>query len=198
MEWTKIFSVVGCALATSAGGVALGYIVAMRLRKLLFVDDDTFMKMLRRTAEQIRSTAGTIPSTTSTRSTEYRVDPNYLLDITGDTLRAIGLGLVTNEEIAAAGDESLAQSKLAFGIIVPLSLLLYALALRLQFSLGVILLIFLIALVSDAVLFIVGIDRFYKHRLELRSLILGSFEKKGLEQMTPTEQTLARAKSIVP
>jgi hypothetical protein len=91
---------------------------------------------------------------------------------------AIGQGLITRDDYNALQNEYLAQSDLSVGLVVPLAFLLFALAMTPQLGewnspwllrgLGV----------MTAVLVILGLDRRHKYRVELQSLILGSWVKK--------------------
>lgn len=81
------------------------------------------------------------------------------------------------------GSETLSQSNLSFGIILPLSLIVYALAFRLELPWMWFPGIALFVLISNAALVVVGVDRRYSYRLGLRSLILGRLEKQQIDRM---------------
>ncbi|MBZ5689665.1 MAG: hypothetical protein LAP86_32105 [Acidobacteriia bacterium] len=105
------------------------------------------------------------------------------MHLSTDASKAIGLGLITKEEASAVANDSLSKSNLSLGLILPLSLFLYAVAFRLQFNAmgfsGAILFVFL----SNAALLVVGLDRLYSYRLGLQSLILGRFEKQQVDRI---------------
>ncbi len=102
---------------------------------------------------------------------EWSVDAKY----------AIGKGLITHQESAALENGSLAQSDLSLGLILPLALLICAVATRFDLKplaygsvlAGVVLL--------TAFLFMIGMERRQHYELELQSLILGNATRKDME-----------------
>jgi hypothetical protein len=170
------------AMITSTLGVALGYFV-----ESLLIDRGPFD----RNAERIRF----FKKNWRFREPRffYEREPLFFKEIEefwhslgslgDDAGRAIGLGLITKEEVAAAGGESLAQSNLAFGLVLPMSLILFATAYRLQLRFIGFMGIAVLVLISNAALVVAGIDRLYSYRLGLLSLILGRFEKQLIDRI---------------
>lgn len=182
MELARIIWALLSAIITSAVGVALGYFVESRL-----IDRGIFDRKAYETRERIEFTVGT---------SRFRKAPPFiatlelwhgLRSLAGDARRAMGLGLITKEEIAAAGSESLAQSNLAFGLVLPLSLFLYTIAFRLQLGSIGFMGIAALVLTSNAALVVAGVDRLYSYRLGLQSLILGRFEKQLIDSINQQE-----------
>jgi hypothetical protein len=95
---------------------------------------------------------------------------------------AIGLGLISKEDVASIENGSLAQSNLALGMIFPLSLLMCSLASRLRVGQFEYLVIGIGVVFATAALFFVGMDRRYRYRSDLRALIIGRWLKSKLEE----------------
>lgn len=105
----------------------------------------------------------------------FRREPQY----------AIGAGLVTKEEIASLEGGNLAQSQLAFGLLLPFSLFICAIAMRLHPSaLALAIVLPFVSLVNTA-LFLAGTDLRLRHEIAVGALILGKLDKMG---GSPTEQ----------
>lgn len=175
MDWILILSTLCLALITSTLGVLIGRLVASRL-----IHPRLLLANTSRTASVLRSLAKLSPM----RYTEIFPENSTrrsLVSLSTDVQRAIGLNLVTQEEIAVAGSESMSQSNLAFGLIFPISLFLYAAAYRMRISVLGRLATLGVVLFSNAALFVVGMERLSTNRLNIQSLILGKLEKQLIE-----------------
>lgn len=157
--WPLIWTIV-----TSALGIFVGCLVeAFLIRKRPFAA---------KAAETVQRIS---------RNRKELVDhPRIVMHLSLDANKAIGLGLITKDEASEIGSDSLSKSNLSFGLILPLSLFLYAVAFRLQFHViafsGVVLL-------SNVALVVVGFEQLYSYKWELQSLILGRFEKQQVDRM---------------
>jgi len=121
---------------------------------------------------------------------------------------AVGKGLITQDEFNAMKNEFFAQSELSVGLIMPLILLASALSywmlpwerIVLAFALGV----------TCGALYMVGLERRFQYRFELKIMILGRWDKameaakkssgssNGGNGAKPTEEKLSIAVDLNP
>jgi hypothetical protein len=183
MELASILWVLLSAITASAVGIALGYFV-----ESILIDRSRFERKAHETADLLAFAARASRFEGAFVFLRTLESPKGLLSLSSDARRAIGLGLITKEEAAAAGSDSLAQSNLAFGLVLPISFILYTMAFRLQFHFVGFIGIAALVLASNAALVIAGVDRLYSYRLGLQSLILGRFEKQLIDSINQQQE----------
>jgi hypothetical protein len=158
-------------MVTSAVGIFVGYFV-----ERFFIHKRPF-------AEKVAETVHRVSLSQRHGSAIERTEDRIVTHLSRDANKAIGLGLITKEEVSAIASDSLSKSSLSFGLVLPLSLFLYAIAFRLQFhAIGFSGVVFFV-LLSNAALVVVGFERLYTYKWELQSLILGRFEKQQVNQL---------------
>jgi hypothetical protein len=171
MDSSRVIWPLVCAIVTSALGIFVGYFV------------ERFFIHRRPFAEKVDETMRRISLVGRAYRVEWRQELPPITHLSRDANKAIGLGLITREEVSAIGSDSLSKSNLSFGLILPLSLFLYAVAFRLQFhTVGFSGVVFFV-LLSNAALVVVGFERLYSYKWELQSLILGRLEKQQVDRM---------------
>jgi hypothetical protein len=92
---------------------------------------------------------------------------------------AIGMGIITRDDYNNQMNEYFAQSELSLGLIVPLILIVLGLVLTPQVGLrneAWVAMCVALAPISG-VLFVLGMERWQKYRMELKLLILGNWER---------------------
>src|SRR5208283_138209 len=92
---------------------------------------------------------------------------------------AIGMGIITRDDYNNEMNQYFAQSELSLGLIVPLILIVLGLVLTPQVGLngGAWIAMCLALAPISGVLFVVGMERWQKYRMELKLLIMGNWEK---------------------
>jgi hypothetical protein len=94
---------------------------------------------------------------------------------------AIGMELITAQEAVSIENGILAQSDLAFGIIFPLSLLIWSLVTRIGLGIFGYCGVLIGSTVATTGLFVTGMERRLKYTKEIQSLVLGRWSKKLLD-----------------
>jgi hypothetical protein len=92
---------------------------------------------------------------------------------------AIGMGVITRDDYNNEMNQYFAQSELSLGLIVPMILIVLGLRLIPEVGLngGAWVAMCLALAPISGVLFVVGMERWQKYRMELKLLILGNWEK---------------------
>ena len=172
-----------CSCGSAAIGVTLGFLVSrrmkvvrthrLRLRKRLHMLEGS---MLRHPMQNPYATEFGVAR--DLNDWEWSVDAKY----------AIGRGLITHQESTILANGSLAQSDLSLGLILPLSFLVWSVAVRFHgelFAHDRALVAYCVVLITVALmtasLFMVGMERRGRYELELQSLILGNAVRKAME-----------------
>lgn len=89
----------------------------------------------------------------------------------------IGEGLITKEELVSLENGSLAQSNLAFGIMLPFSMFVCSIASRWYVGVVHFIIVGLFVSLVTAALFFTGMERRFRYVMDLHLLVLGRLGK---------------------
>lgn len=150
--------------------------------------EDRFVHNAYQTLERIRFVERFSPLIRDERDFDVQRSVGAVLHLSASPRNALGAGLITKEEVATVGGDSLSQSNLSFGLIIPVSLFLYAIAFRSGFRPVALFSFAAIALLSSMILTVVGIECARTYRLDFQALILGRFEKRQVARMQKNQR----------
>lgn len=175
MEIPTIFWMLLCTVISAGCGIYAGF---------RFVKQIESFRRLRAFKDKIAQTKSTLDAIVTDRLGSSGKDKlsSYLSMTTDDRFsvdarHAIGLGLITDADVADIGKDTIASSNLSFGLTVPISLFMNAVAFRMQFRSFGLITIFILSICSSFALTVVGFERLISYKLRLQSMILGAFEK---------------------